>query len=249
MKKLDIEYLILALVILCLNACEVDNFEGPNAQVYGALIDNETNEIIEQEIGTSGEAASIQVIEHGYNTPQIQRWKIMTTGVYRNNLVFSGTYDIIVNNGNFVQLDTIKGYQIKEGENKLDFRLIPNIRIKNAKIEKSGNAIVAKFILQYAHGKGKVREIALFGQADPHPSKSFHLCKVSKDVAEEDINYVNNILNSSKVFTLTLDLDSDAGRKLQAGRNYFFRIGAVPTGLGNGIQEKYNYAPVVSIRL
>ena len=36
-------------------SCELDNFDGPDAQVYGAVIDAETEELIQQEIGTSGD--------------------------------------------------------------------------------------------------------------------------------------------------------------------------------------------------
>lgn len=245
----SVKYILAICMVVFMTACELDNFDGPNAKVYGALIDDETNEFIEQEIGTSGEAASIQVIELGYNIRSVQKWKIMPTGEYRNDLVFSGSYDIIMNNGNFVKLDTLKNYQINKGSNKLDFRLTPNIRIKNAKVEKTGDAIVATFNLEYGHATGKVREIALFGQADQNPSKSFHLCQVSTNIAGEDVNFQNNAANRNREFKLTLDLNSDEGKKLQAGKKYFFRIGAVPTGLGDGIQEKYNYASAVGIQM
>ncbi|MCD8080761.1 MAG: DUF3823 domain-containing protein [Bacteroides sp.] len=236
-------------LILGMSVCELDNFDGPNAQVYGALIDEVTGEPIQQEIGTSGEATSIQVIELGFSVREVQRWKIMPNGEYRNNLVFAADYDIIMNNGNFVKLDTIRAYRIRKGENKLDFHLTPNIRIRNPKVEKQANAIVASFQLEYGHDTGKVREIALFGQSDQNPSSSFYLCAVSSDVADQELNYANNDAYKDRVFTLTLDLDSDEGRKLQSGKTYFFRIGAVPTDLGEGIQEKYNYAPAVSIRM
>ncbi|MDE8698074.1 DUF3823 domain-containing protein, partial [Bacteroides cellulosilyticus] len=73
---------------------------------------------IQQEIGTSGDAACVQVREYGYAIRKVQQWKLMLNGEYRNNLVFSGTYDVIMNNGNFVKLDTIKGYRFDKGENK-----------------------------------------------------------------------------------------------------------------------------------
>ena len=136
-------------------SCELDNFDGPDAQVYGAVIDAETEELIQQEIGTSGDAACVQVIEYGYAIRKVQQWKLMLNGEYRNNLVFSGTYDVIMNNGNFVKLDTIKGYRFDKGENRLDFRVIPNIRIKEPIVKKENNAIVATFKLQYGHRTGK----------------------------------------------------------------------------------------------
>lgn len=244
-----IKYILSAGIVLLMAACELDNFEGPDAQVYGSLIDASTGELIEQEIGTTGEAASIQVIEHGYSIKKVQGWKIKTNGEYRNNLVFSGTYDIIMNNGNFVKLDTIKGYSFHSGENKLDFKLVPNIRIKNAKVEKSGTAIVATFNLEYGHAKGKVKQLALFAQSDEYPSKSFHLAKTEANVADENITLGKNQAIKDRVFKLTLDLQSDEGKKLKAGKKYFFRIGAVATDLGDGVQEKFNYAPVVGITM
>ena len=185
--------------------------------------------MIQQEIGTSGDAACVQVIEYGYAIRKVQQWKLMLNGEYRNNLVFSGTYDVIMNNGNFVKLDTIKGYRFDKGENRLDFRVIPNIRIKEPIVKKENNAIVATFKLQYGHRTGKAEKVALFAQSDQNPSNSFNL--------------------AHKVFTLTLDLNSDEGKKLKAGQKYFFRIGALPKDLGEGIQAKYNYSPVFEIQL
>ncbi len=218
-------------------SCELDNFDGPDAQVYGAVIDAETEELIQQEIGTSGDAACVQVIEYGYAIRKVQQWKLMLNGEYRNNLVFSGTYDVIMNNGNFVKLDTIKGYRFDKGENRLDFRVIPNIRI------------VATFKLQYGHSTGKAEKVALFAQSDQNPSNSFNLAHVTANIEGDDINFENNSRNANKVFTLTLDLNSDEGKKLKAGQKYFFRIGALPKDLGEGIQAKYNYSPVFEIQL
>ena len=230
-------------------SCELDNFDGPDAQVYGAVIDAETEELIQQEIGTSGDAACVQVIEYGYAIRKVQQWKLMLNGEYRNNLVFSGTYDVIMNNGNFVKLDTIKGYRFDKGENRLDFRVIPNIRIKEPIVKKENNAIVATFKLQYGHRTGKAEKVALFAQSDQNPSNSFNLAHVTANIEGDDINFENNSRNANTVFTLTLDLNSDEGKKLKAGQKYFFRIGALPKDLGEGIQAKYNYSPVFEIQL
>lgn len=245
-----IKYIIAGISAACMMvSCELDNFDGPDAQVYGAVIDAETDELIQQEIGTSGDAASVQVIEYGYAIRKVQQWKLMLNGEYRNNLVFSGTYDIIMNNGNFVKLDTIKGYQFHKGENKLDFRVIPNIRIKEASVKKVDNAIAATCKLQYGHGTGKVEKIALFAQSDKNPSNSFNLAHVEANIEGDDVNFENNSLNATKVFTLILDLNSDEGKKLKAGQKYFFRIGALPKNLGEGIQAKYNYSSVFEVQL
>ncbi len=244
------KYLITAIsATLILGSCELDNFDGPDAQVYGTVIDIETNEPIQQEIGTSGDAACVQVIEYGYAIRKVQQWKIMVNGEYRNNLVFSGTYDIIMNNGNFMKLDTLKAYRFGKGGNKLDFKVIPNLRIQEPSIQQKDQAIVATFKLQYGHSTGKAEKIALFVQSDKNPSSSFNLAHIEKNIEEENIDFENNSHNQDKVFTLTLNLNSDEGKKLKAGKTYFFRIGALPKDLGEGIQAKYNYSPVVEVQL
>ena len=43
----------LAPIVVFMVSWELDNFDGPDAQVYGAVIDAETEELIQQEIGTS----------------------------------------------------------------------------------------------------------------------------------------------------------------------------------------------------
>lgn len=245
-----IKFLIAGLsAAFLLASCELDNFDGPDARVYGAIIDAETDELIQQEIGTNGDAASVQVIEYGYAIRKVQKWKIMVNGEYRNNLVFSGTYDVIMNNGNFVKLDTLKAYQFHKGDNKLDFRVIPNIRIKSPSVVKRDNAIVATFTLQYGHPVGKAEKIALFAQSDKNPSNSFNLAHVESNIEGDNVTFDTNSANADKVFKLTLDLNSDEGRKLRAGQKYYFRIGALPKDLGEGIQAKYNYSPVFEVQL
>lgn len=245
-----IKYMITLLCLIgAMSSCELDNFDGPNAQVYGAIIDAETNEPVAQEIGTSGDATSVQVIEYGYAIRKVQSWKIMLNGEYRNNLVFSGTYDVIMNNGNFLKLDTLKAYRLNPGENRLDFKVIPNIRIQEPSVEKKGNTIVASFKLQYGHGAGKIEKAALFVQTDKNPSNSFHLARVEMNLEDEELTFANNVSNAERVFTLTLNLESDEGKKLNPGRKYFFRIGALPKDLGEGIQPKYNYSSVFEVLL
>lgn len=244
-----IKYIVAAIgAALLLSSCELDNFDGPDARVYGAVIDAETEETVQQEIGTSGDAACVQVIEYGYAIRKVQQWKLMLSGEYRNNLVFSGTYDVIMNNGNFVKLDTLKAYRFNKGDNKLNFRVIPNIRIREASVKKEADAVVASFKLQYGHSVGKAAKIALFVQADQNPCNSFNLARVEANIEADDVNFANNARHADKVYTLTLDLNSDEGKKLKAGQKYFFRIGALPKDLGEGIQAKYNYSPVFEVQ-
>lgn len=248
MKTIKYSFSSILLGIL-LSGCQLDNFDGPDAQIHGSIIDAETGELIAQELGTSGDAPSVQVIEYGYAIRKVQKWKIKMNGEYQNNLVFSGTYDIIMNDGNYVKLDTLKAYNIHPGNNQLDFKVIPNIRIKDSHVEKNDNQVIATCKLEYGHAIGKVEKVALFIQSDQHPSYSFYLAHIEKNIENDNICFETNNQNKEKIFTLTLDLSSEEGKKLKTGKKYFCRIGSRPKDLGEGVQAKYNYSPVFELQL
>ena len=244
-----LRYMIFFLTATSILSCKLDNADGPDAAVFGGIYDKDTGELVEQEIGTKGESSNLEVIEYGYSIRQPQKWKIKTSGEYRNNLVFSGTYDIILNKGNFIALDTIKAYEFKCGDNRLDFHVTPNIRIKSAKVEKQENKVVATCRLEFANPveTGKINKLGLFAQDDMFPGNYFNKAAAVIDLSSENLGYANRDSYSDRVFTVEMDLTSGGGLNLTPGRRYFFRIGAEPTGLGDGIIALYNYAPVISI--
>ncbi len=250
MKKY--KYIIsITLMMLAMSSCELDNFDGPNAAVFGGIYDKDTGKLIEQEIGTKGESSKLTVIEYGYSTRNPQGWRIQTTGEYRNNLVFSGTYDIILNKGNFIALDTLKKYKIGRGNNKLDFHVTPNIRIKSPKVEKVGGKIVATCKLEFANpvATGLIESLGLYAQADRFPGKYFNKVNKTISLESEGLSFANKSTYASRTFTVELDLTNGDGASLTPGRTYFFRIGATPKNLGEGIIALPNYSPVVSIAL
>jgi len=138
--KLYIQALLLALVV---GACKIDNYPAPDAQLYGTFLDAETNEPVEQDIIRG---STIEFIEQGYASQTKQVMIVKNDGTYRNNLIFANTYTITPVRGNFVPAEpqevTVKG------ETQLDFKVQPYIRVKDVKIEKVGNKVVATFKLQ-----------------------------------------------------------------------------------------------------
>ena len=71
-------------MLLTIKSCSLDNYEKPNAILFGSFIDQETGELIEQDIinGTK-----ITVIEHGFETPQEQYLVVKNDGTYRNTMI------------------------------------------------------------------------------------------------------------------------------------------------------------------
>ena len=232
MKKLII-YLAACFAIVLFNSCElakVDNYDVPDASIYGGIYDIETGELVEQDIirGTQ-----IEYTENKYNNPQTQYLVVKNDGTYRNDQMFASSYTITPVRGNFVEAQKM-GVEVK-GETKIDFKVQPYIRIKNAKIEKVGNKIVATFNLNQTV-PNTVSKIALFAHDEKNVGDPLNI--VSSKMA------IDSVTEETTQYTLEINLDDNSG-KLKPGNEYYFRIGA----LINAPEAKFNYAPAVRITL
>ncbi|MFD1139858.1 DUF3823 domain-containing protein [Larkinella insperata] len=229
MKKLN-RYLSALVLLLVAAACSVDNYPAPDAQLYGALLDIDTNEPVEQDIIRG---STIEYIEHGYASQTKQTIIIKNDGTYRNNLVFANTYTITPVRGNFVPM-TPQEVKI-EGATQLDFKVQPYIRVKEAKMEKVGSKVVATFKLQQTV-INNVRKIGLYAHPEPSVGEPMRTALVEQDI--------NGTVDPNKVYRLELDLPSNSN-VLVAGRSYFFRVGAVI----DAPESKFNYAKAVRLSL
>jgi len=218
------------LLLFGAGACSVDNYPAPDSQLYGTFLDAETNEPVEQDIIRG---STIEYIEHGYASQTKQTMIIKNDGTYRNNLIFANTYTITPVRGNFVPM-AAQEVTVK-GETKLDFKVQPYIRVKEATIEKVGTKIVAKFKLQQTV-MNNVRKIGLYAHPEPSVGEPMRVA-----LAEQEIN---SAIDPNKVYQLEIDLPSNSN-VLKTGNPYFFRVG----GIIDAPESKFNYAKAVRIGL
>ena len=133
---------------LTLSSCELLNYEGPDAQFHGAIIDEETGDTIPQDII---DGSVIDYVEQGFEIPEIQRLIFKVDGTFRNNLMFSADYKMNPSRGNFYPPDTLD-IHINKGDNKYDFLAIPYARIMNVTFEIAAlggkNYFVVRFNIQ-----------------------------------------------------------------------------------------------------
>lgn len=211
MKIQSIKLLTLLFLSGLMASCELDNYEAPNASISGKIYDWETNELVRQDIVNG---AQIEYIEHGFENPPTQYMIIKNEGVYRNNIMFAGTYTMQLRRGNFIPLDEIE-VEIKKGHNEVDFKVQPYIRVKNVKIEKSqNNSIVAEFNLQPTV-PNKVAKIGLYAHQQAtvgYQSKIAFIEQTLNEVASEDTRY-----------RLELAIDNN----FTIGKPYYFIVGAL----------------------
>src|SRR5690349_2187240 len=138
MKRIN--YFLLFIVLgIAVSSCKKDNFNGPNAELYGTFIDKDTKEPVAQDIVAG---TVIELIEHGWvegQTNITQSLVIKGDGTYKNSQIFSGKYLVRAVRGNFQNIPAIDTFEIKPGSNKLDFQVTPYIRVKQPSIVKNGN--------------------------------------------------------------------------------------------------------------
>jgi hypothetical protein len=225
-----IRLILLVTGLLSLASCKKDNYDAPDAGLYGNVFDSETGELVQQDIigGTQ-----IQFIEHGYDPYEIQTMVIKNDGTYANSLMFANTYSVQPVRGNFVEVPS-QDVEVR-GQTKLDFQVKPYIRIKDVSITKSGSVITATFKLQQTV-VNNVRKIGLYVHADSRVGEPMRLAATEQDI--------NAVTNPATVYTLQLDVNAYSSL-LKAGKDHYFRVGA----LIDAGEAKLNYAPVVKIPL
>ncbi len=237
MKKI---LLLISCCLFALTSCEIDNYEAPNASIHGSIIDAQTGELVGMDVQDGGE---LKVVELGFENPQSQSWRIMNTGEYRNNMVFAATYDIRMENNNCYAFEE-KDVVVKKGDNTKDFKVTPYIRIKNPKIEKNGNQIVATFSLEGGKGDEKLASVQLFAFSDMWVG---NIVKFGLNGGTDKIDFSTPIdIDPSETYTLTIDVAANQSSFKYTGKNYYFRIGA-KASISNVGTIRHNYSPLVSI--
>jgi hypothetical protein len=262
MKKIYILIFILGSLIFTLNSCKIDNFPEPDAQVYGAILDSLGGGLVETDI-TSSTGSVISVYELGkYEANPLRRtWLIKQNGEYRNNLVYANDYRFEFSSCNFFP-KIEPPMTIRPGENKVDFTVVPYIRIKNLSItyDPATNKVNATFNLEPGRNSVRLSRLRLYSYTDMYVGEN-----VKKSLAAAgtgtplssgvpQLSYTNAVINPATVYTLSIDLAANQSTDRNGfgvHRNYYFRVGALAT-VSSSISVgtiRYNYAPYVVIPL
>ena len=249
MKKTLYILSLFASIILLTNSCQKDNYPYPNSQVFGAMRDSIGGALVETDLNSG---SVIGAYEQGYATPVLRNWVVMQNGEYRNNLVFSNTYNFVFQSCNFFPY-TVTGEVIKPGENKRDFLVVPYIRLKNVSItyDAAGKKINATFSIEGGKPTVKVAKVSLYAFTDIYVGELVKktLTATATSLPTITLSGTAQTINTATVYSLSIDLTQAANVAVFAiHRNYYFRVGAmaIQTGVGT---IRTNYAPYVKIAL
>lgn len=231
--------LTLLLFVLALASCSIDNYDAPDAQVKGSLIDEKTGELVGQDIQECG----LTVVEQGFENPENQGWRVKNTGEYENNMIFAATYNMRYENGNCFPFSE-DNVVLKRGGNTKDFKVTPFIRILNPSVTRQGDKIVAKFAVEGGKPGVKLSELQLFAFSDMWVGHSIRFNLAS---GTDHLSFSPSAdIDSSKQYTLEIDLGKDKSSFKYTGKNYYFRIGALADVSGVGT-VRFNYGPLVQM--
>lgn len=213
-------------------SCDKDNMDGPNAQLFGEILNAETGEMVEQDIYNG---SLLRYIELGYDNPPIQIAYFMVDGSFRNNLMFSGKYDFFLNQGNFVP-DTVRNITLKKGENHITFNVTPYLTIYDVTIEKVDESLVqARFKIRQNTGD-KISKIGIFVHRES--------CVGDGTKYDKKERLINGFIPDGYEISIDYPIDGSV-KELQKGKPYYFRVGA----LSEAPAAKYNYAHAVRLTL
>lgn len=247
MKKLFYLLILFVILIMVVASCMKDNYPAPDAQFFGAIRDSIGGALVEQDLQTG---TTIGMYELGYPTSVLQNNVIKQNGEFRNNLVYSATYDIEFPSSNFFPYK-VPGFVLNPGENQYDFLVVPFIRIKNCSItyDAVGNKINATFNLEAGKPTAKVSKITLYVFTDMYVGE-YVKKTIAAGTGTPSRTYTGaaQTINPATVYTLSIDLAANAS-VFAVHRNYYFRVGAIAASITGVGTIRTNYVPYVKITL
>ena len=240
---------------------KLDNFDGPNAQVNGKIMDIVTGEKIGIEAATANSwdwstwsnvttvsYGSLVVIEQGWDAEADQDWMVRFDGMYTNNLVFAGEYRFSSKKLPCYEPSAEKNtFILKQGKNRVDIGLLPFCRIHNPQF--SYNATTKKLVATFYVELGdpsranQVTNVAFCAN-----TQLFVGCS-NMNLAKDDPGAKAKNVQPGELITLEIDTTLGANANLfkYSSQDRYLRLAAMAEGNGYNSNKYYNFTPVYKI--
>ena len=275
MKKFIISIVLLSAAVSC-SMFELDNFEGPNAEVTGNLIDMVTGEKMSLEAVqsqsfswttwsyvTSTKYGSLVVYEQGYVPPtwggkpedypqqdSDQDWLVRFDGNFTNTRIFAATYKFSTKKLPCYEPEDGKNtFVIKEGKNVMNIGVLPFCRIKDPKItyDAASKKVIATFYVELGD-PSKANKIS--NVALCANTQLFVGCNTMNLAKDHKPAKAQNV-NPGELITLEIDTTAPENANLfkYSTQDRYFRIAAEADGNGYNTADKfYNFSPVYKFK-
>lgn len=222
-------YIVAGLFVLGLfSACSKDNYQVPNASLYGEIIDEQTKELVPQQTINGGQLQLFQtdISDKATSINSV----LQSNGDYRNDMLFDGNYKIVLN-GPFFYDDTLS---VKiNGETKQDILVRAYLHVKSDVVEVTANSAKVKVhVLNGLNNDQKIARIAaVMGTTNSLDINFFSLRELT------DTESIDNeqLLNAEHTYEF---------KDLKPNTTYYVRAAARTINTGN----YYNYSPMIEIK-
>lgn len=211
--------ILYAFVMLSFVSCSIDNYDLPNATLSGAVIDNVTNDMIQN--GGANSGTIIQIFEGNSKQPILST--SFPDGSFMNATLFDGGYRIwAVGPFRMVQ-DTI-GITVK-GNTQFDIKVLPNVRLAASLISFQGGTAEIKVEYEKVHSNETLDRIGVVASTYNNPNVTTF---AGGKIVEQNVTSEGLSLGTT---TITIS-------GLEQGQKYYFRALARSNAAGN----LYNYS-------
>jgi hypothetical protein len=232
MRKENTTYIFVFFILMALASCKVDNYKGPNAAIYGTVINSITNKPLQTE---QPNGTRISMTQIDYSNKRIANffWG-KANGTFENAKVFSGTYLVVPVNGPFFPADTQK-VQIR-GRTNVDFKVIPYLTIMvQDSASNSSNGVTTRYSITRSQTGGNISKCGTIVSLSSH---------VSHAVNNKSLSVIHDLTNVPDNTILSTQF-ADTLHGLKSGKTYYIRVEAIT----NGSNGQYNYSPVMKLKI
>jgi len=239
----NILYLLLAAILLSFASCmEIDNWDEPDARLYGNVIDEYTG----KNLLMDNNDWQIRIIDRTWemNNPgtvaQFQSLAVARDGVYNNSKLFSGIYDMLPWDGPFWPVDTVKGV-VLERETQQNFTVKPYLQLSNFTATLNGTNLTLSC---------NVKAPVITGLPNLWEVKGFlsltTFCGNSNYINIAEYNNLRKNINKTWAAEVGAADNKDYTMgpfPVKSGYTYYVRIGANV----NALSRRYNYTEIIKV--
>jgi len=277
MKKLaSIITLVLSLGLFAsCELLELDNFDGPNAQVTGRFLDAKTGEKMGIESSVSSvwdwgtwsmkttTVGSMVVIEQGWKgndgqqVSEDQNWMVRFDGQYTNNLVFAADYKLDTKNLPCYEPENVD-FTLKKGSNTVDFTVTPfcRIEVEDIHYDAATKQIVATFKVELgdAAKANSINTVALCANTQVFVGYNYFNMAKNDPNAKREGSFDWATWSQKPAATpgesVTLAIDTAAPQNAELFKyeqDRYIRIAALAAGNGFNGNNYYNFSKIYKV--
>lgn len=208
-----------ALFLLSFVSCSIDNYDLPNATLSGNVVDNVTNEMVQN--GGVNSGTIIQIFEGNSKQP------ILSTsypdGHFMNATLFDGEYRVWAVGLFRMTVDTID--ITISGNTELDIKVLPNVRLEANLVSFQNGTATINVEYEKVHSNETLDRIGVVASTYSNPNVTTF---AGGKIVEQNVTS-ESLTSGTRTITIT---------GLTQGKKYYFRALARSNAAGN----LYNYS-------